>query len=177
MSARPDTATVHRSIAHLQRLTDLFQQRREQLAKRVGLTEQQWRVLEEVSSEHFMPSMFAKSQDSSAAAVSKVLRQLLDKDLVRVSLSQEDGRVRRYVLSAKGQRTMERLRADRQRAIEAIWADLPADELRRFHQLSGELIERIERYAASEADDQRPPKKPNNGKPKASANKRARADQ
>jgi DNA-binding MarR family transcriptional regulator len=176
MSARSDTATVHRSIAHLQRLTDLFQQRREQLAKRVGLTEQQWRVLEEIASEHFMPSMFAKTQESSAAAVSKVLRQLLDKDLVRVSLSEKDGRVRQYELSPKGQRTMERLRADRQHAIEAIWADLPADELRRFHQLSGELIGRIERYVASEAGDQKPPKKPSNGKLKAGANKRERAN-
>jgi hypothetical protein len=42
---------------------------------------------------------------------------------------------------------MERLRRDRQNAIETIWSDLPADELRRFNQLSGELIARIERYA------------------------------
>lgn len=152
MSTRPDIETVHRSIAHLQRLTDLFQQRREQLAKRVGLTEQQWRVLEEISTEHFIPSMFAKSQESSAAAVSKVLRQLLDKALVRVSVSEIDGRQRQYELSSKGQKTMERLRRARTHAIEAIWTDLPADELRRFHKLSAELITRIERYASQESD-------------------------
>jgi DNA-binding MarR family transcriptional regulator len=152
MSARADTEVVHRSIAHLQRLTDLFQQRREQLAKRVGLTEPQWQVLEEISTEHFIPSLFARQKDSSAAAVSKVLRQLLDKELVRVSVSQADGRQREYELSPRGQKTMERLRRYRQRAIEAIWADLPADELRRFHELSAQLIARIERYATEESD-------------------------
>jgi DNA-binding MarR family transcriptional regulator len=104
-------------------------------------------VLEEISTEHFIPSLFAKSRDSSAAAVSKVLRQLLDKELVRVSVSENDGRQRQYELSAKGQKAMERLRRDRQRAIETIWADLPAEDLRRFNQLSSELIARIEHYA------------------------------
>jgi DNA-binding MarR family transcriptional regulator len=147
MTVRADTETIHRSIAHVQRLTDLLQQRRQQLAKRVGLSEQQWRVLEEISTEHFIPSLFAKSRDSSAAAVSKVLRQLLDKDLVRVSVSATDGRLRQYELTAKGQKAMERLRRDRQSAIDTIWADLSADDLRRFNQLSSELIARIERYA------------------------------
>jgi DNA-binding MarR family transcriptional regulator len=150
MHARAETETVHRSIANLQRLTDLFAQRREQLARSVGLTEQQWRVLEEISSEHFIPSMFAKSQESSAAAVSKVLRQLLDKELVRVSISAADGRQRQYELSAKGQKAMERLRRSRQQAIEAIWADLPKEDLRRFDKMSAELIARIERYATQE---------------------------
>jgi DNA-binding MarR family transcriptional regulator len=152
MSPRADTEAVHRSIAHLQRLTDLFQQRRAQLAKRVGLSEPQWQVLEEISTEHFIPSLFAKQQDSSAAAVSKVLRQLLDKELVRVSVSELDGRQRQYELSPRGQKTMERLRRYRQRAIEAIWADLPTEELRRFHELSARLIARIERYATEESD-------------------------
>ena len=156
MAARGDIEAVHRSIAHLQRLTDLFQERRAQLAKRVGLTEQQWRVLEEISTEHFIPSLFAKSQESSPAAVSKVLRQLLDKEVVRVSVSESDGRLRQYELTQKGQRTMERLRRHREHAIDAIWSDLPADELRRFHALSAELIARIERYAA---EDSKPSKK------------------
>jgi DNA-binding MarR family transcriptional regulator len=79
-----------------------------------------------------------------------VLRQLLDKDLVRVSVSATDGRQRQYELTAKGQKAMERLRSERQRAIDAIWADLPADDLSRFSKLSGELAERIEKYAAEE---------------------------
>jgi DNA-binding MarR family transcriptional regulator len=147
MRTRPNTDVIHASIAHVQRLSDLLQQRRQQLAQRVGLTEQQWRVLEEIATEHFIPSLFAKSRESSAAAVSKVLRQLLDKDLVRVSVSATDGRQRQYELTAKGQKAMERLRSERQHAI---WADLPADDLSRFSKLSGELAERIEKYAAEE---------------------------
>jgi DNA-binding MarR family transcriptional regulator len=145
-----DTTTIHDSIARLQRLTDLFQQRRGQLAERAGLTEQQWHVLEEISTEHFIPSLFAKSEECSAAAVSKVLRQLLDKELVRVSVSQADGRQRQYELSPRGRRTMEHLRKQRQRAIEAIWTGLPARELRTWSELSAELIARIERYAETE---------------------------
>src|SRR5688572_30242053 len=69
MSAPADIETIHASIAQLQRLAELFQQRRQQLAKRAGLSEQQWRVLEEISTEHFIPSLFARSSESSAAAV------------------------------------------------------------------------------------------------------------
>src|SRR5262245_14306817 len=106
MVQRAQTATIHRGIAQLQRLTDLLQQRRQQLAKRAGLSEQQWSVLEEISTEQFIPSLFAKSRESSAAAVSKTLRQLLDKDLVRVSVSESDGRQRQYELSPKGKQTI-----------------------------------------------------------------------
>jgi DNA-binding MarR family transcriptional regulator len=145
---------VHQSIARLQRLSDLFVARREELARRVGLTEQQWRVLEEISTEHFIPSMFARSQDSSAAAVSKVLRQLLDKDLVRVSISENDGRQRAYELSPAGKRAMTRLRRLRQDAIEDVWLALPKGELARWSELSREIIERIEQHAEREqADD------------------------
>jgi DNA-binding MarR family transcriptional regulator len=150
VNAAADTETIHQSIAQLQRLADLFQQRRNQLARRAGLSEQQWRVLEEISTEHFIPSLFARSRESSAAAVSKVLRLLLDKELVRVSVSESDGRQRQYELSAKGQRTLERVRRERQRAIETIWSDLPVEELLRFNRFGAELIARIERYASQE---------------------------
>lgn len=151
MASPADAETIHRSIAHLQRLGDLLAMRRRQLAVRVGLTEAQWSVLEEISTEHFIPSLFAKSRDSSAAAVSKVLRQLLDKLLVRVSVSTADGRQRNYELTAKGQKVMERLRRHRQRAIDAIWSELPAGDLHEFNRFGGELIARIERFAAREA--------------------------
>lgn len=141
---------IHEAIAQLQRLTDLFQQRRQTLARRVGLTEQQWRVLEEISTEHFMPSMFARQSESTPAAVSKILRQLLDKELVHVSVSEDDGRQREYALSHAGKRVMQELRRDRQRAIDTIWNDLPADQLERFTRLASELVTRIEAYS----DDQ-----------------------
>jgi DNA-binding MarR family transcriptional regulator len=149
-SERDPVELVHESIARLSRLSDLFVARREQLARRVGLTEQQWRVLEEISTEHFIPSMFARSQDSSAAAVSKLLRQLLDKDLVRVSISENDGRQRAYELSPAGKRVMTRLRKLRQDAIEEVWLALPKADLVRWSELSRELIERIEQHAERE---------------------------
>ena len=108
-------------------------------------------VLEEISTEHFIPSLFARSRESSAAAVSKVLRQLLDKDLVRVSVSDADGRQRQYELSDAGKRTIDELRRERQRAIEAIWREMSEADLNTFNALSAALIARIERYAARES--------------------------
>ena len=54
---RPDTLDA---IAALQRLAELFSERRLQLARESGITETLWRVLEEVDDESFMPSMFAR---------------------------------------------------------------------------------------------------------------------
>jgi DNA-binding MarR family transcriptional regulator len=145
MKAR--TAHVHEAIGRLQRLVDLFQQRRGQLAQGAGLTEPQWEILEHIATDHFMPSMFARHRESSAPAVSRVIRQLVRKKLVTVSLSEVDGRQRRYQLTARGQKTLEALRATRRRAIDAIWMDLDPRALAAFTEFSGGLIARLEAYA------------------------------
>lgn len=134
---------IHTSIEHLQRLTDLFQKRRAQLAADVGLTEHQWGVLEEISTEHFMPSMFARQRESSAAAVSKTLRQLLEKGLVAVSLHDTDARQRHYVLTAKGKRTMSSLRKSRADAIDVVWTKINPQQLRSFNEFAQELETRL----------------------------------
>jgi DNA-binding MarR family transcriptional regulator len=141
------TREAHAAIAKLSRLTDLFLERREQLASRAGLTDAQWEVLEEISTERFMPSMFAKNQASSRASVSKVIRQLLDRHLVRVAISPKDGRQRDYALTPDGKATLSGLRAEREKAIAAIWLGLDPGQLERFTAFAGELIGRIERYA------------------------------
>jgi DNA-binding MarR family transcriptional regulator len=138
---------IHAAITCLQRLSELFQQRREQLAETVGLTEQQWSVLEEISTDHFMPSLFAKQRSSSAAAVSKILRQLLDKRVVAVHLNQDDGRQRQYVLTATGKKKLEELRAERSRAIKAVWQSFPKSDLEAFTRFGDQLTERLESYA------------------------------
>ena len=135
------------AVSCLRRLTEVFQRRRRQLAQSVGLSEQQWRVLEEISTEHFMPSMFAKSRDSSPAAVSKTLRQLADKRLISASVSESDGRQRRYVATAKGKRALSSLRARREEAIEHVWLAFDAGQLRSFTRFGNRLTERLEEYA------------------------------
>ena len=142
-----DVETAHRAIGRLQRLSELLEHRRVQLAAQVGLTEQQWRVLEEISTEHFMPSLFARAQDSSAAAVSKITRQLLDKALISVSVARDDGRKRHFELTSKGKAVMTTLRGQRADAIERIWLRVPQDELEAFSRVGGTLIEAIEAYA------------------------------
>ena len=87
MSQPPPREVVYAAIEALQRLTDGMERRRQQLARRVGLSLRQWQVLEEISEPGFMPSLFARRQDSSPAGVSRVLRQLLDRGLVAVSIS------------------------------------------------------------------------------------------
>ena len=96
---------MHEAIGRLQRLADLFHQRRTQLAQGAGLTEAQWEILERIATDHFMPSMFARHRESSAPAVSRVIRQLVRKKLITVSLSDKDGRQRRYQLTARARRS------------------------------------------------------------------------
>jgi len=147
MASKPASlAQVHEAIACLGRLAGAFRRRREQLAASVGLTDGQWGVLEEIAREHFMPSMFAKTRESSAAAVSKTLRQLIDKDLVGVTLSKSDGRQRAYPLTAKGKRLLESLRQERELAIQEIWLTLDGDQVRGFATFAGELARRFEEY-------------------------------
>lgn len=141
-----DEAAIHGAIEELRRLTDVFQERRRRLATSCGITEQQWRVLEEIATEHFMPSMFARERESSAAAVSKVLRQLLDKGLVSVSVSPEDGRQRQYELTAAGKAVMKELRRRRKRAIAEIWCDLAPESIDAFTRFGRTLAERMEAY-------------------------------
>jgi DNA-binding MarR family transcriptional regulator len=147
MANTPSLSEVHDAVECLGRLTEVFRQRRQQLATSVGLTEQQWSVLDEIEQEDFMPSMFARRRESSAAAVSKILRQLQDKELVVVSLNSSDGRQRNYEVSARGKRMLERLRELRQHAISVVWLGFDAEQLLGFKRFGDELIERLERYS------------------------------
>lgn len=146
----PGIEEIHEAVACLQRLTDLFRQRRQALATGVGLTEQQWSVLEEIATEHFMPSLFAKQSERTPAAVSKVLRQLLDKNFIVVSLSPEDGRHRNYELSTKGARMLSQLREQREHAIAEIWEPFDSVAVREFALFGGQLSQRLEQYARSQ---------------------------
>lgn len=137
------------AIEQVQQLASLFSKRRTQLAQQVDLTETQWRILEGISTEHFMPSMFAREQDNTCGAVSKILRQLTEKDLIEVSISQKDGRKRQYELTPKGRKVMDRLRELREIAIKEIWEDLPTEELKTFSDFSGLLIDKLREFSAA----------------------------
>ena len=138
------------AIGQLGRLTDLTERRRQQLARAVGLNPPQWRVLEEIASEDFMPSLFARSQACAPAAVSRTLRQLLDRGLVAVEIAPEDARRRSYALTGDGARVIGELRRARERAVDAVWSSLPQTEVEDFARFAGELADRLEAWAASE---------------------------
>ncbi len=138
---------THAAIDRLTRLTDLFALRRQQLAAAADLTETQWRALEEIATEHFLPSMFARARDCSAAAVSRTLRQLQDAGLVRATTDRSDARQRRYTLTAAGRRRMDRIRAARQDALAAVWQDISVADLTQFLQFADPMIERLEGHA------------------------------
>jgi len=145
----PSTAEVHEAIECLTKVAELYHRRREQLAAEVGLTDPQWEALEEIATEHFMPSLFARRRESSPAAVSKILRQLIEKGVVVASIAAEDGRQRNYALTPKGRRLMDRLRERREEAVRHVWLTLDAAGMRAFTQFGNRLIERLERYAAA----------------------------
>lgn len=146
-SAQERPGPEFRAIASLQRLSELFLERRRQLAREAGLTETQWQVLEEIGDESFMPSMFARQRDCAPAAVSRTLRQLLDRDWVRASIGVDDGRQRVYRLTARGRRKLAQLVEGRVDAIAAIWEPFAPSELRTFTRLATELADRLEAYA------------------------------
>jgi len=154
---RANSEELHAAVHCLQQLAELFRQRRQQLAASVGLTEQQWAVLEETSSEHFLPSLFARTRESTPAAVSKILRQLMDKKLIEVSLDEVDGRQRRYSPSALGRTTLKELRSRRQQAIEAVWGDFDATDVSQFTQFGNALTERLSEYAENKPLKRRTP--------------------
>lgn len=143
MQDRPE---LDHAIAALQRLSELFQLRRRQLALDVGITETQWRVLEEVAEEHFMPSLFARARQCTPAAVSRTLRALIDAGLIESSLGNPDGRRRVYRLTARGRALQRRLRAGRQEAIDAVWTDFSPAELRGFARFADALGDRLDDY-------------------------------
>jgi DNA-binding MarR family transcriptional regulator len=147
MQAVSNRDPIFRAIESMTALAELFGRRREALARDAGITSEQWRVLEEISTEHFIPSMFARSRDSSAAAVSKILRQLLDAGLVSAAIGRADRRNRNYRLTARGTRTLAELRAARQAAIEAVWTGFSRNELAAFSTFADKLSDRIERYS------------------------------
>jgi DNA-binding MarR family transcriptional regulator len=146
---RSSVAEAHAAIECLGRLSELYQRRREQLAESVGLTDQQWGVMEEIATDHFMPSLFARRRESSAAAVSKILRQLGDKGLMGATIDKDDARQRRYALTAKGKKIMERLRESREDAIRQVWLTLDGADLRWFTAFGKNLTERLEAYATA----------------------------
>jgi DNA-binding MarR family transcriptional regulator len=96
-----------------------------------------------------MPSMFARRRACAPAAVSRTLRQLLDRDLVRASIGALDGRQRVYRLTANGRRTLARLHEKRARAIETIWESYSPEQLRAFSRFASDLAERLETYLGS----------------------------
>lgn len=157
MPATPASdATAHHAqaltaVEVLGRLSAVFAERRRQLAESVGLTDQQWQALEEIQTEHFMPSLFARERKSSAAAVSKILRQLTDKGLITAHVGNDDARKRSYVVTPRGQVVMKTLRAERQRAIEQVWLRFPQAELEAFNQLGSRLAESLEMFAKEAA--------------------------
>lgn len=150
MARKQKRALAYEAIRVLQELTEVFEQRRQQLASEAGLSDLQWRVLEQVAEEDFMPSLFARSRSQSPAGVSRTLRQLLDRDLVRVSIGRGDARQREYALTTAGKRVLDGLRQRREEAIESVWLKLTDDELASFAAVGSGLAIRLRGYAATD---------------------------
>lgn len=142
---------IHGAIAALQRLAEAFALRRRQLAEEAGVTEAQWRVLEGIAEEDFMPSMFARQRDLQPAAISRSLRGLAEAGLVEGRVAQGDGRQRSYRLTPRGRRVMQRLARKRAQAIASIWNDFEPRDLAGFIGFAGALADRLEAYAERHA--------------------------
>lgn len=134
-------------VETLGQLAALFDERRRQLADSVHLTVQQWQVLEEVQHEHFMPTMFAQQRASSAAAVSKILRQLTDKGLIFANVSASDARKRNYQVTKEGEQLLANVRVQRKQAIDQVWSKLTHEQLTQFAAVGQVIVDRLDRWA------------------------------
>lgn len=141
-------ARIERTIEALQALVEVFEDRREALARTAGLSPAQWQVLEQVGRDDFMPSLFARRREVSAAAVSRTLRQLLDARLVDVQISPRDARQRLYRVTEKGRKALGEVHDERRRAVAAVWEALSDAELNRFEKLARTLSDRLRAYEA-----------------------------
>ena len=130
-------ARIQRTIEALQALVEVFEDRREALARTAGLSPTQWQVLEQVGRDDFMPSLFARRREVSAAAVSRTLRQLLDARLVDVQISPRDARQRLYRVTEKGRKALGEVHDERRRAVAAVWEALSDADLNRFEKQAG----------------------------------------
>jgi DNA-binding MarR family transcriptional regulator len=139
-----DRTQALEAVRTLGRLATVFAERRRQLAESVGLTDQQWQALEEVQEEHFMPTLFAQKRETSAAAVSKILRQLTDKGLIVPRVSEHDGRQRSYTLTPKGQELLLQLQKEREAVIAKVWMTYPSPTLSEFSAFGNDLARRLE---------------------------------
>ena len=139
---------TERAIEALQGLVEVFEDRREALARSAGLSASQWQVLEHVGRDDFMPSLFARRRAVSAPAVSRTLRQLQDQRLVSVQISPRDARQRIYRVTEKGRKALDDVHSERERAIAAVWDALSSADLTRFERLCGDLTGRLEEYEA-----------------------------
>lgn len=153
LEERPE---IHDAIRALQRLAELFELRRRQLAAEVGIGESQWRLLEEVAEEHFLPSLFARRRECSPAAVSRGLRELRDAGLVEASIGERDGRQRVYRPTASGRAALLRMRRQRERAARAVWSRFAAKDLRAFTRFAEQLCESLAAYAEHARDEPAP---------------------
>jgi hypothetical protein len=92
-----------------------------------------------------MPSLFARRRESSAVAVSRLIRQLLDN--VRDGLGARPRRTPTTGPTAKGRRTLDGFARD-DKALTFV-ASLDCGALTTFTAVSAELARRIEAYAAA----------------------------
>ncbi len=144
---RSTRSASYEAVEALMRVSQAVERRRRQLARAAGLSEQQWSVLEEIGLLDFMPSLCARGRDTSPAAISRTLRQLLERGLVSVAISERDARRREYSLTARGEAVLEDLRVRRERALSAVWDTFPVTEVKRFARFNRGLAERLEAYA------------------------------
>ena len=137
---------VYQAIRQLQMLSTIFIKKRRELAGRVGLTEAQWRVLDEIGHNDFMPSLFASERENTKAAISKTLRQLTDAGLITVEISREDARQRKYTLTAEARQKLDELTRLRTEAVEKVWMPIDQKLLEPTIAFNEALIENLKRY-------------------------------
>jgi DNA-binding MarR family transcriptional regulator len=97
--------------------------------------------------------MFAHKRASSAAAVSKILRQLTEKGIIVAHISEVDGRQRDYEVTPLGQKLLTSVRKERERAIAEVWLSLNREELADFHSIGDALATKLQTWTEANREN------------------------
>ena len=139
----PPSPDLAQTLVHL---AQTFIALGEEIAAGGRLTPQLWGVLHQVGEagdDGVSPSEIAAASGTSRANVTKLVRGLVRRGLVRVGGNPADGRQKRLTCTASGRQVLARLNAEKARLLGAALDGLSPEERRALHRVGARLLSRL----------------------------------
>lgn len=140
MRPNPQAASLGRLLFRLNRaMAGEFRAR----LKRLGVSGPEWTALSQISRGPITPVALADYMEVDRAAVTRILRQLEDKKLIRRTPHPTDGRSSILILTTKGTRLMPRLIDAARSTNHSFLSLLPPPEAQQLVRLLEQLAQQV----------------------------------